>query len=91
MHQITNRISNYFLVLTERKSVILDLFSQKKPGVWDFIHIVNLTKPGTNRHKEIHEKALEEQKFLGASGTFINNLLMWFILFLIMSQNYYEK
>ena len=26
-----------------------------------YIHIVNMTKSGTNRHLEIHEKTIEEQ------------------------------
>ena len=42
-----------------------------------------MTKPGTIRHEEIHEKILKEQTFFGASRTCLVNLLMSFILKLL--------
>ena len=36
------------------------------PVIGDFVCIVNMTKPGTNRHEEVHEKTLEEQKKFAA-------------------------
>ena len=48
--------------------------------IGDFIYIVNMTKPVTNRHYEIHEKTVEKQKFVGATRTFLFNFLMSYIL-----------
>ena len=42
-----------------------------------------MTKPGTNRNQEIHEKTLEEQKIVAASRKSLINLLMSFILSLL--------
>ena len=56
---------------------------KKQTVLRDFIYIVNMTKPETNRHLEIHEKTLEEQTFVGASRTCLINLLMSFILKLL--------
>ena len=35
----------------------------------DSKYIVHMTKPGSNRHEEIHEKTLEDKNFFGASRT----------------------
>ena len=43
----------------------------------------DMTKPGTNRHLEIHEKTLGEQNFLCASRTCLINLPLSFILKLL--------